>query len=242
MWLRAAAAPTNPLDRPPAPAPGGGFKGRVRADDVPPMRHAAAWLMLLACAPASAEIYRCIAADGSVRFAGDAGACPDAERHEPGGALQRVAPERDTPPASRDATSPAAVFTSLEELFPPARAAGSSGIWEVVKEAPEGPATDPDLREWGVREKRVRHYTHRDATGRVRVCSVELWAFADEERARVAEQQLSYPNWRFERRGAVIVMLHGVSRERGQRASHAVFAECTRLGARIAARAEGLSR
>lgn len=206
------------------------------------MRSAAAWLTLLVCGPASAEIYRCIAADGSVSFVGDAGACPGAERHESSGALQRIAPAPDAPPASRDGTPAAAAFASLEELFPPARAAGSSGIWEVVKEAPQDPAADPDLRDWGVRETRVRHYTHRDATGRVRVCSVELWAFSDEERARVAEQQLSFPNWRFERRGTVIVMLHAVSREPGARASHTVFAECARLGARIASRAEGLSR
>jgi hypothetical protein len=205
------------------------------------MRHAA-WLILFACAPASAEIYRCVAADGSVRFADDASACPGAERHEPGGALQRIAPQPDALADASDGTAPAAAFGSLEELFLPARAAGSSGVWEVVKEAPQDPASDPDLREWGVRERRVRHYTHRDDRGRVRVCSVELWAFVDEARARLAEQQLSYPNWRFERRGAVVVMLHAVSRERGERASHAVFAECARLGARVAARAEGLSR
>jgi hypothetical protein len=131
---------------------------------------------------------------------------------------------------------------NLEELYLPARSAGGSGHWEVVKEAPVDAAADPDFLRWGVREKQVRHYTHRNSAGLVRVCSVELWAFDSEGQARIAKENLSFPNWRFERRGPVLVMLHAVSRERGESAGHGVFPECERLGARIAARAETLSR
>jgi len=205
-------------------------------------------LFLLACGwltpgPAGAEIYRCVDADGKVRFVGDRAACPEARPHEPKREIQRLPPSEPTAPASLG--EPAAVegsFASLAELFVPAREAGAAGVWEAVKEAPEDPAQDPDLWRWGVREKRVRHYTHRDSSGRVRVCSVELWRFEHEGSASVARDNLSHPNWRIERGGEVLVMLHAVSRERGQRASHRVFSECAALGRRIAARAEGLSR
>lgn len=192
---------------------------------------------------AAAEVYRCVEADGRVRFVGDPAGCPGAERHEPKREIQRLPTPEQTPPASRG--EPAALegsFASLAELFVPAREAGAAGVWEAVKEAPEDPSQDPDLRRWGVREKRVRHYTHRDSSGRVRVCSVELWRFEHEGSASIARDNLSYPNWRIERGGDVLVMLHAVSRERGERASHSVFSECAALGRRIAARAEGLSR
>lgn len=210
------------------------------------MRRALPFLLLCAWihpGPAAAEIYRCVGADGKVRFVGDPAACPGAERHELKREIQRLPAQEQAPPASRgESAALETSFASLEELFLPAREAGSAGHWEVVVEAPEDPSQDPDLRRWGVRDKHVRHYTHRDSSGRVRVCSVELWRFESEERARIARENLSYPNWRFERRGAVMVMLHAVIRERGERAGRGVFSECAALGRRIAARAEGLSQ
>jgi hypothetical protein len=172
---------------------------------------------------------------------------PAADMDTPAAGLEM--PSAETGVSARDADAPAAIpehpmtrFRSLEELYLPARAAGASGSWEVVKEAPVDAAADPDFLRWGVREKQVRHYTQHDSAGRIRVCSVELWAFDSDAQARVAKQELSFPNWRFERRGLVLVMLHAVSREQGERAGHGVFPECSRLGSRIAARAETLSR
>ena len=210
------------------------------------MQRALPLLLLLAWLlpeSAGAEIYRCVDADGRVRFVGDPAACPGAERHEPKREIQRLPAPEQAPPASRgEPVALGASFSSLEQLFLPAREAGAAGVWEAVAEAPEDPSQDPDLVRWGVRDRRVRHYTHRDASGRVRVCSVELWRFESEGSARIARENLSYPNWRFERSGAVMVMLHAVSRERGERASRGVFSECAALGRRIASRAEGLSR
>ena len=210
------------------------------------MRRALPFFLLCAWVlpgPAAAEIYRCLDPGGRVRFVGDPAACPGARRHEPKREIQRLPTPEPAPPASRG--EPAALkasFASLEELFVPAREAGAGGLWEAVKEAPEDPSLDPDLWRWGVREKRVRHYTQRSSSGRVRVCSVELWRFENVGSASIARANLSYPNWRFERGGAVLVMLPAVSRERGERARHGVFSECAALGRRIAGRAAGLSR
>jgi hypothetical protein len=197
-------------------------------------------LVFLVCAlppAAAAEIYRCLQTDGSVRFVGDASTCPGAQPHEPRGEIQQMREPGDTPPASYGEAAPAPSLTSLEELFPPAQTAGTSGVWEVVPEASIDASGDPDFVRWGLREKRVRHYTHRNDTGRVRVCTVELWSFESEERARTAEENFSYPNWRFQRAGSLLVMLHAVSRQRGEPASQRVFPECSRLGARIVTRA-----
>jgi len=202
-------------------------------------------LVFLICAlpPAAvAEIYRCLQPDGSVRFVGDPGTCPGAQPHEPQREIQQLREPGASPPASRGEVAPAPSFASLEELFPPAHTAGTSGVWEVVPEASFDVSGDPDLVRWGLREKRVRHYTHRNDTGGVRVCTVELWSFESEARARTAEENLSFPNWRFQRAGSLLVMLHAVSRQRDESASRGVFPECSRLGARIAARAASGSR
>jgi hypothetical protein len=197
-------------------------------------------LVFLVCAlppAAAAEIYRCLQPDGSVRFVGDASTCPGAPPYEPQREIQQMREPGGSPPASHGGTAPTPSAASLDELFPPAQTAGTSGVWEVVPEAPFDASGDPDFVRWGVREKRVRHYTHRNDTGRERVCTVELWSFESEERARTAEENLSYPNRRFQRAGSLLVMLHAMSRQRGERASHGVFPECSRLGARIATRA-----
>ena len=71
-----------------------------------------AWTLRLLCAfsamlvftfgaaPAGAEIYRCVGADGSVRFTSRADACPDAQAHQPKGAIQQV------PNVTRPASGP----------------------------------------------------------------------------------------------------------------------------------------
>jgi hypothetical protein len=118
----------------------------------------------------------------------------------------------------------------LEDLLLPAH-----GSWEVVNEAPQDAARDPDLVRWGVRETRVRHYTRREPDG-VRVCSIELWAFASERQARLAGENLSYPGWSFERRGSHLLMAHGLVRTRGERDRPGLFPACTQLAQRIAAR------
>lgn len=196
------------------------------------MRRAFAGLfaaLVLGAGPASADIYRCVAADGSVSFVGDPSACASATRHEPDRDVQGVDPERSAPPAAR-----APVARRLEDRLPPATGLAGPGKWEVVKEVSLDPSRDADLVSWGVREKAARHYTHHDRAGKVRVCSVELWAFESEGHAAVALQNLAYPGWSFERRGDVLVMLRGVTRVRGQRAQRGVFPECRKLGARVA--------
>ena len=203
------------------------------------MRPALSGLLLVAClwpSAAPADIYRCLGKAGKVSFVGDPSACPGATPHEPRGDVQytgRSEADAPDPPAAR-------APLGLESLFP--GAATLPGRWDVVKEARQDPSGDPDLVGWGVHDKAVRHYTHYDRQGRVRVCSVELWAFDSAAGAGVAEQLLSYPNWRFQRSGALLVMIHSVSRERGERASRELFAECLRLGDRIASRAEKRSR
>jgi hypothetical protein len=203
--------------------------------------HGVLALVFLVCAlplAAAAEIYRCLQPDGSVRFVGDASSCPGAQPHEPQREIQQMREPGAPPPASYGEVTPTPSFTSLEELFPPAQTAGTSGVWEVVPEASFDASGDPDFVRWGLREKRVRHYTHRNDTGKVRVCTVELWSFESEKRARTAEENLSYPNWRFHRAGSLLVMLHAVSQQRGERARQGVFPECSRLGARIVTRAD----
>ena len=65
------------------------------------------------------------------------------------------------------------------------------GGWNTVGEAPTDPSQDPDLVRWGVREQGALHYT-RERNGVVQVCSIEIWAFEDVSRARVAHQHFTY--------------------------------------------------
>ncbi|MDJ0851793.1 MAG: hypothetical protein QNK04_25730 [Myxococcota bacterium] len=191
--------------------------------------------LALASGAARAEIYRCVAADGSVRFVGDAQACPGAAPHTPADRVQRIAPRDDgqEPAAPSPAGAPHQP-PRLSDLFPPASAL--PGRWDVVKEAPEDPSQDPDLVSWGVRAKETRHYTWYGQQG-IRVCSAELWGFASEAQAKLAEQNFSYPGWTFTREGSLLIMLRGVSRARGERGHRGVFPECAAVGERIAARA-----
>ncbi len=69
-------------------------------------------------APAAAEIYKCVAADGSTTFTSHPGACPKAVPHEPKGRIQTV-PRRQGPPRVAPFTprgsSPAAAAQDLAQ-------------------------------------------------------------------------------------------------------------------------------
>ncbi len=183
---------------------------------------------------AGAEIYRCVGADGSVRFVGDAQACPGATRHMVEDRVQRIAPRSSQDPAAPSPDAAPGPVRRLGDLFP--QPSVLPGRWEMVKEAPEDPSQDPDLVSWGVRAKETRHYTWHGREG-IRVCSAELWGFASESQAKLAEQNFSYPGWTFTREGSLLIMLRGVSRARGERGHRGVFPECAAVGERIAARA-----
>ncbi|MGH0033088.1 MAG: hypothetical protein ACQGVC_25135 [Myxococcota bacterium] len=108
--------------------------------------------------------------------------------------------------------------------------------WDVVREAPVHASDDRDLAEWGVRVKHVRHYARKLGSD-IQVCSVELWIFEDEGRAAAAAGGFHYPDWRIDRVGASLVMLHGSIRHRGGGGERGVFPDCEALGARVRDRA-----
>ncbi len=110
------------------------------------------------------------------------------------------------------------------------------GGWDTVGEAPTDPSQDPDLVRWGVREQRALHYT-RERNGVVQVCSVEIWAFEDVSRARIAHEHVTYPDWSITRAGSLVLMVRGVSRARGEVPRRGVFHGCRRIADRVRARA-----
>jgi hypothetical protein len=186
-------------------------------------------LALLAAPAPAAEIYRCVEPDDSVRFSDDAARCPGAPSHVLRGEIQRsavpdaaVAPDGDAPWRGTRA--------ALLALFEPAGA-----DWEIVDEAASDPARDPGLRGSGVRALAARHYT-RARGARSQVCSVEIWAFEDAGRVAAARLGLERPGWRFHQEGSLLVVLRGVSFERGQGFQKGLFPDCERLGQRIRAR------
>ncbi len=111
--------------------------------------------------------------------------------------------------------------------------------WDVVREAPGDPASDPDLWGWGVREQHVRHYT-RDLAGRIQVCSVEIWSFESLSQAASAHAGFRFPDWKIDRVGRLLVMVRGLVRGRGMGPKRGVFPECDAIGTRIRARAADL--
>jgi hypothetical protein len=221
--------------------------GRPKVDESGMVR-ALLPLCLLAAAvapgPSRAELYRCDAANGGVRFADSPHACPHGRPHEPRGGIQRMTasepPRTDaagSPSPGRLAPTPAPAITPEEVLL--ARA-DVGAEWEVVEEVPEDAARDPDLVAWGVRARRARHYT-RVRGDAVQVCSIEVWVFRDAERARMAQQGFAYPQWRFAREGAVLIAVHGLIRPREGMSTRGVFAACVELEARTRARAAGFT-
>ena len=195
----------------------------------------------LAAGPSGAEVYRCDEANGSVLFVDSPHACPNARPHESEGRVQRV-PASERPRSRGDgSTSPgriapiAAAGIAPEDVL--LARADLSAEWDVVEEMPEDPARDPDLMAWGVRAKRARHYT-RSSGDAVQVCSIEVWVFRDEERARMAHREFAYPDWHFAREAALLIAVHGLIRPREGTPTRGVFAACGELEARTRARAE----
>lgn len=105
------------------------------------------------------------------------------------------------------------------------RASMVRGGFDSVEEQPVDPSRDPDLREWGVKRQRARHYT-RDGRAGIQVCSVEVWAFRDEAHALAALAGFRFAEWQFAQRGSVLLMARGITRPRGARPHRGVFPEC----------------
>jgi hypothetical protein len=184
-------------------------------------------------ASASAEVFRCPSADGPVRYVDRADACERAEPLTPTGRVIRIdSGSRGTEPSPGMAApgAPEPPDVALDRVLPPVAPVG----WELVREAPVDPRQDPDLVRWGVRAQRTQHYTrYRGDT--VQVCSVEVWAFDGEERARTAQVNVSFPGWRIEREASLLLMTRAVSRRAGQVARRGLFPDCSRLADRARA-------
>jgi hypothetical protein len=108
--------------------------------------------------------------------------------------------------------------------------------WEIVSEAPEDAASDPDLRRAGVRERAARHYT-RALGRRAEACSVELWSFADAAHAERGLRMLPRDGARLQRIGPILVSLRCTTLVRESGASEVVSPECAALAGEIAERA-----
>jgi hypothetical protein len=108
--------------------------------------------------------------------------------------------------------------------------------WDIVEEAPTDAGADPDLHSWGVRHVRARHYT-RGSAATAQVCSIEVWAFESVAQARVAQQNLSYPQWQITREGSLLFLVHALTRSPGNPPRRAVFTDCEDLAERTRARA-----
>jgi hypothetical protein len=184
--------------------------------------------------PAISEIFKCVDASGRVTYVNDPNACPAAEPYDLKGNVNRAPSSasraREEKPDSGANLSPVQrlEWALLDErnIYPG---------WEIVNEAPEDPRQDVDLVEWGVVAKRARHYTRR-ADGASQVCSVELWAFENEARARLAKQNFEFPDWRIDRQGDTLVMLRAVTL-RGDQAKRTIFPDCEKLGNIVRTRA-----
>ena len=191
------------------------------------MRAPAAVLLISALwhAPASAEVFRCPSADGSLRYVDRAEACERAELVTPTGRVIRIESPGAKPSTGMEA--PAALAppgAALDRVLPPFAPVG----WELVSEAPVDPRQDPDLVRWGVRAQRTQHYTrHRGNT--IQVCSVEVWAFDSDQHARTAQANVSFPGWRIEREASLLLMTRAVTRTAGQVARRGLFPDCSRL-------------
>lgn len=180
--------------------------------------------------PAAAGVFRCVEANGHVRFVDSPHACANAraESHAIRGRIEKT-PSRSLPTGQAPGAG-VDVWPSRAEL---------AAAWEVVREAPVDVGGDPDLVEWGVRDQDVRHFT-RDVGGRVQVCSVEIWRFTDAARARAAQQGFAHPGWRIEQAGDRVVMLRGLTLARGATPQRGIFADCRSLGEGILERARAV--
>jgi len=185
--------------------------------------------LTLATHHAAAELYRCVAPDGSLRFTGNPADCPGAEPYVPRRELQR--PDAAPPAAEGEVPPPAARHPArtvghdaLLTMFPPA----ATG-WEIVEEAKTDPRGDPDLWDNGVRAMAARHYT-RALGATSQACSVEIWAFSGIETARAAQQLLGMPDWTLHREENILILLHAVTLERGRGSRPGIMPACAQIG------------
>jgi len=189
--------------------------------------------LALLAAPAIAEIFECVDASGNVTFVNDPSACPDAKPHALKGRVERAPSAIERAEAAKpELAADASPEQRLEWALLDERDVRPG--WEIVGEVPSDPTQDADLVEWGVVAQRTRHYTRR-ASGASQVCSIELWAFENEARARLAHQNFEFPDWRIDRLGDTLVMLRAVTL-RGNEANRAIFPDCAKLGAIVRAR------
>lgn len=132
------------------------------------------------------------------------------------------------------AASDPARIPALDPLF--LRAAELPPGWEIVTERGEDAREDPDLVRAGVRERLGRHYT-RARGARSEVCSVELWSFANAERAGRAERMLPQDAARVQQIGPLLISLRAATLVRRRGLTPGLFPDCVALGDRIQARA-----
>jgi len=188
--------------------------------------------------PAISEIFKSVDASGDVTFVNERSACPDAKPHDLKGRVDRVpssaALAAEAKPDPSELSSPE---QRLQWTLPDQ--ADVRTDWEIVEEAPQDPTKDPDLVEWGVVAQLTRHYT-RPSGSDSQVCSVELWAFENEARARLAHQNFEFPDWRIDREGDTLVMLRAVTL-RGEMINRTIFPDCEKFGGVVRARAAKFS-
>ena len=188
----------------------------------------------LFAAPAISEIFKCVDASGRVTFVNQRSACPDAKPHTLKGRVDH-APSSVTR-AEAEAPDLGEISSPEQRLQWTLPDQGDVGrAWEIVEEMPEDPTKDPDLVEWGVVAQRTRHYT-RKSRGASQVCSVELWAFENDARARLAQENFEFPDWRIDREGDTLVMLRAVT-IRNKTTQRTIYPDCEKLGDIARARA-----
>lgn len=188
--------------------------------------------------PATAQIFECVDAAGNTTFVNHPDACPDAKPHELKGRVERASSSAG--PAAEELPDPSRLGSPEARLEWALLDEGQvRPRWEIVNEVPEDAREDVDLVEWGVVAKRARHYT-RSSAGAPQVCSVELWAFENDARARLAHENFQFPDWRIDQLGDTLVMLRAVTL-RGGEAERAIYADCEALGELVRARAAKLA-
>ena len=184
--------------------------------------------------PVFSEVFECVDASGNVTFVNDRSACPEAKPHTLKGRIEHV-PSSGTR-AEAATPDPGEISSPVQRLeWALIEERDVRPGWEVVNEVPEDPTKDADLVEWGVVAKRTRHYTRKSGSAS-QVCSVELWAFENDARARLAHQNFEFPDWRIDRKGDTLVMLRAVTL-RGDTAERTIYPDCEKLGKIVRARA-----
>lgn len=176
-------------------------------------------LLGLVSGHASGDVVPCLGPDGEVRFVDGRHGCEAGEQRLGAAGLEELAPAP---------VEPGAVLLPTREL---------ARSWEVMDEPARDPRRASDLRQWGVRARRVRHYALQGAPGSSRVCSVEVWAFRNAGHAGAARRMFARAGWRIEREGPLLLLVHGVTLTLGEPAQRGLFPACRTLADRSRARA-----